>query len=142
MLSRLEALSSQDLQLLPTTGDELFSLYPNSKEGFDAAFDASLMRGRIDAVVECQDAVGVLAQRNSMRLRAIPSGQACGVALASVQAVTALIVRDLVGSCFSDEDRERGSNPPFFIPKATSLTQEHIDSAIAPWSAAFGPIHL
>lgn len=123
---------------MPLTGDENAKLFPRSDEGFNAAFDCALMRGRIDAVIACQDIVGERATQSVSRLRTIPRGQTCGPALVAIQAVTAMIVRDLVGSEFDDEDRRRGSTPPFLIAKAATFTREHFESAVEGWSKAFG----
>lgn len=140
MLDRVSNLNSRELDLLPFTGDDIARMYPNNESGFNAAFDAALMRGRIDAVVACQDAIGAIAEKAVSRIREIPRDKTCGPALISVQAVTAVIVRDLVGETFDDEDRRRGSNPPFFIPKATAFTQSDFDDAVAPWVIAFGKL--
>jgi hypothetical protein len=140
MLDRISSLTSRELDLLPFTGDDIAPMYPNAEAGFNAAFDTALMRGRIDAVVACQDAIGAVAEKSVSRIRPIPRDKTCGPALISVQAVTAVIVRDLVGMTFDDEDRRRGSNPPFFIPKATAFTQTDFDNAVAPWVIAFGKL--
>jgi hypothetical protein len=140
MLVRISNLTSSELNLLPFTGDDIALLYPQSEGGFTAAYDAALMRNRIDVVVACQDVIGSLAERSVGKIRSIPRDKTCGPALISIQAVTAVIVRDLVGSTFDDEDRRRASTPPFFIPKTSSFTQEDFDNAVAPWVAAFGKI--
>lgn len=138
MLMRITSLTPRELELLPFTGDDIPRMYPKSEAGFNAAFDVALMRGRIDAVVTCQDLIGAAAERSVARIRSIPNDKTCGPALISIQAVTAVIVRDLIGSTFNDEDRRRGSTPPFFIPTATSFSQADFDDAVEPWVTAFG----
>lgn len=138
MIFRMSNLTARELDLLPFTGDDIGRMYPTSESGFNAAFDTALMRNRIDAVVSSQDIIGQISERSVSRIRAVPNDKTCGPALVSIQAVTAVIVRDFVGSTFDDEDRRRGSTPPFFIPTATTFTQEDFDDAVAPWVAAFG----
>ena len=138
MILRISNLTARELDLLPFTGDDIGRMFPTSESGFNAAFDTALMRNRIDAVVASQDIIGELAERRVSRIRAIPNDKTCGPALVSIHAVTAVIVRDFVGSTFDDDDRHRGSTPPFFIPTATSFTQQDFENAVAPWAAAFG----
>ena len=140
MLLRISSLSARELELLPFTGDDIDRMYPDCVNGFDMAFDTALMRNRIDAVIACQDVIGALAERSVSRIRPVPRDKTCGLALVAIKAATAVIVRDLIGSTFDEEDRRRGSTPPFFIPKAASFTQEDFDKAVAPWVAAFGKL--
>jgi len=139
MLNRISNLTPRELDLLPFLGEDISKMYSDNADGFNAAFDTGLMCGRIDAVVACQDEIGKLAEKKVSRLRRIPGDKTCGPAIISIQAVTALIVRDLVGSTFSTEDQQRASMA-HFTPKATSFTQEHFNAAVAPWVTAFGTL--
>ncbi len=138
MILRISNLTARELDLLPFTGDDIGRMYPTSESGFNAAFDTALMRNRIDAVVSSQDVIGQIAERSVSRIRVVPNDKTCGPALVAIQAVTAVIVRDFVGSTFDDDDRHRGMKPPFFIPTATSFTEQDFENAVAPWVAAFG----
>jgi hypothetical protein len=140
MLIRLGNLSASDLSNFPLTGADLRQMYPESEAGFEAAFDTALIQGRIDAVVTAQDVLGALAERQVSKFSAIPGNQTCGLALLSIQAATAVLVKDQVGSIFSDQDRQRASSPPYLVAKAQSFTQEHFEAAIRPWVTGFGSL--
>lgn len=140
IIRRVSNLTFQELDALPFTGDDLERRYPHADNGFVAAFDTALMRGRIEAVIGSQDIIGSTAERRVARLREIPRDQTCGPALVAIQAATAVLVFDLLGQRFSDEDRKQATQGSFLVPKTSEFTQSHFDAAIEPWTAAFGPL--
>jgi len=137
---RISELNFGELDLLPFTGDDLVVRYPNADGGFVAAFDTALIRGRLDAVIGCQDFIGSLAERRVGRLRAIPRDKTCGPALVAIQAATAVLVFDLIGESFGEEDLRRATREPFLVPKTQVFTRGHFDAAVEPWNAAFGQL--
>jgi len=138
MIDRMSRLTAGELSRIPVTGDDLELMYPDCEAGANAAVDAGLISGRMDVIATAQDVIGAEAERRSERLRVVPRDKTCGPAIAAVYAVTALIVRDLVGSTFTESDRQRVAVPPYFIPKAESFTTEHYNAAVEPWVKAFG----
>lgn len=142
MFTDISGLTTNELDRLPLTGEDIAAMYPDNESGFNAAFDTAMMCGRLDVVIACQDILGAAAYRSVSRIRLIPSNATCGPALVAIHAVAAVVVRDRVGSTFDNEDRRRGSTPPYFIPKAESFTEIDFRNAVAPWEAAFGRLQL
>ena len=140
LFSRISHLTAIEFGRIPFTGNDLEGMFPDAEKGFMAAIDTALMRDRFDAVVDAQDAIGELAERKAAKFRRLPGDQTCGLALVAIHTVTALIVRDLVGSVFSDDDRRAATVPSILTPTATEFTQQHFSAAVEPWVAAFGAL--
>jgi len=140
LFSHISQLTAIEFGQVPFTGSDLERMFPDAEKGFKAAIDTALMRDRFDAVVDAQDAIGELAERKAAKFRRLPADQTCGLALVAIQTVTALIVRDLVGSVFSDDDRKAATVPSFLTPTATEFTQTHFSAAVEPWVVAFGAL--
>jgi len=79
-----------------------------------------------------------LAEQRYERSSLPQIGPPYGIAIGALQAVTAFLAFDLIGREFSDQDRFRWTQTPFFEPKTVQFTTEDFESAIEPWVDVFG----
>ena len=135
---QLSASSDNEVALFPPSLNDLEHRYPDCDAGFSAAFDSQLMSGRMDVVTNAQDLVGALAEQRYERSFLPPIGPPYGIAIGSLQAVTAFLAFDLIGREFSDQDRLRWTYKGVYEPKTVQFTAEDFERAIEPWVDVFG----
>lgn len=140
LFARVSSANEEHIERLPKTSADIETMFPGTNRAFDAVFSAALGSGRFGAICEYQDRIGQVAfGRVSNRLQLI--GFDNGFPIISIQALTALYMRDWIGRQITDEEYERHNQPPLFEITSRSLTQDDYLAVIRPWSTVFGRVH-